>query len=187
MFGLKVNYKDLIDGIIRFLIEEKGATVLLIPHVFREPGSDGPSEGDEFVCNGIFDELSPKYGKLIHFVEGKYTTSEMKFVIGSCDLFIGSRMHSCIAALSLNIPAVALSYSDKFRGVMETIEMGELVTDPRTMELPEILRIINTAIMRRDFLSSQLRTTIPLVKEQIYSALELIDTIITRDESPLGK
>ncbi len=174
MFGLRTDYKDLIESILRFLIEDKGATVLLIPHVRGELGSDGPSESDAQVCKQIFHKWRSKHHERIYLAEGDYTTNEIKFVIGLCDLFIGSRMHSCIAALSLGIPGIALSYSDKFLGVMETIEMTELVADPRTMDVPEILRIIDRAIERRQLLRQQLQNTIPRVKDQIYSLLQKV-------------
>ncbi len=172
MFGLKADYRDLINAILKFLIEEKGATVLLVPHVYHEPGSHGPSESDEYACKIIFTEFRPKYGERIYLAEGQYTTREIKYVIGMCDLFIGSRMHSCIAALSLGIPGIALSYSDKFLGVMKTIDMTELVADPRTMNLPEILGIIDRALERINDLRMRLQSSIPKVKKQIYSHCE---------------
>ncbi len=40
MFGLRVDYKELIDAAIQFLIETKDATILLVPHVWPEPDSE---------------------------------------------------------------------------------------------------------------------------------------------------
>ena len=48
----------------------------------------------------------------------------MKYLIGQCDFFVGSRMHSCIAAVSQCVPAVSIAYSDKFIGVMATLGLS---------------------------------------------------------------
>ena len=44
---------------------------------------------------------------------------ELKGIISTCDFFIGSRMHSNISALSSSVPAIAVSYSHKFLGIMK--------------------------------------------------------------------
>jgi len=54
-------------------------------------------------------------------LKGRYDQSEVKEIIGSCENFMGSRMHACIAALSQNIPTIGLAYSRKFIGVFESV------------------------------------------------------------------
>jgi colanic acid/amylovoran biosynthesis protein len=174
MFGLKMDYASMIRDLVAYLIAEKGARVVLVPHVHGEPGPAGDLESDEHACTQLYEGMKEKYPGKIFVVRGIRTTPEIKFVIGHCDLFIGSRMHSCIAALSLGIPGIALSYSDKFLGVMEAIGMSELVADPRTMDAPEIFGIIDRAIEKRELLRQQLQNTIPGVKDQIYSLLQKV-------------
>ena len=53
------------------------------------------------------------------------------FVISQCDLFIGSRMHSCIAALSTCTPVVAMVNSGKFNGIWEQYGLREYMIDLR--------------------------------------------------------
>jgi polysaccharide pyruvyl transferase WcaK-like protein len=43
-------------------------------------------------------------------------------------------MHACIAALSQEVPAVGLAYSDKFAGVFESAGVGAAVIDLRTCD-----------------------------------------------------
>jgi len=81
-------------------------------------------ECDSPVCDRGFEALRDKYPDRIGVVRGQYSPSEIKYIIGSCDFFIGARMHACIAALSQGIPAVAIAYSDKFTGVMQTVGAG---------------------------------------------------------------
>src|SRR6266404_970761 len=131
MFALKIDYASMIRNLLAYLIAEKGTRVVLVPHVHGEPGPAGDFESDECACTQLYEAMKETYPGKLFVVQGIRTTSEIKYVIGHCDLFIGSRMHACIAALSLEVPAVALSYSDKFRGVWQSIDLQELIADPR--------------------------------------------------------
>ncbi len=129
MFGLRVDYRRLVEQVIEFFIREKNVTILLVPHVFG-----ATEESDAAVCKKVYEDLRPRYGKNIACVEATYDTSEIKHIIGACEFFVGSRMHACIAAVSQHVPAVAIAYSDKFVGVLQTVGVEFLVADARTMD-----------------------------------------------------
>lgn len=164
MFGLKIDYRELIYTLIDRLMQKKNVMVILVPHVF---GSPEHIESDSVVCAKIHDELKTKYKDRLFGARGYYNQNGIKYIIGLCDFFIGSRMHACIAALSQNIPAVAIAYSKKFFGVLQTIGAESLVADPRTMEKEEILSIIDKAYENRISLKEKLQKTIPQVKETV--------------------
>lgn len=174
MFDLKTDYRVLVNEIIHFMIKEKKASVLLVPHVF---GSGDNPESDSVVCEKIYHELKSVYGDQISLVRGRYNQNEIKYIIGLCDFFIGSRMHACIAALSQCIPAVTIAYSKKFIGVMQTIGVAELVADPRKLEKDEILSIIDEAFEKRASLKGHLEKTMPLVKGTVHNLFREIYSI----------
>ncbi|OFW08469.1 MAG: hypothetical protein A3G20_06515 [Acidobacteria bacterium RIFCSPLOWO2_12_FULL_59_11] len=162
VFGLRVEYDRLIYDLIDFLIAKKAAYVVLIPHVFGLGGqSDVPA------CEKTYAAFRTKYPGKIGYVRGTYNQSEIKHIIGRCDFFVGSRMHACIAALSQNIPAVAIAYSDKFLGVMETVGAHSLVADARTMSAEEILEVVKQAFQQRASLGSELRQKMPSIRQAV--------------------
>lgn len=162
-FGLKFDYKQFVPAILKNLLEKTTAHVLLVPHVFSSN-----VEGDEFkVCSEIRDSMGTKYGDRLHLILSKYDQSQAKGIIGLCDFFVGSRMHSCIAALSQGIPTVGLAYSKKFVGVFETVGMEEWVIDMRQTEQEESIITIFAAFEKRQVIAAHLRSVIPAVKEQI--------------------
>jgi colanic acid/amylovoran biosynthesis protein len=170
-FGLKADYRVLVEKMIDFLIREKSAAVVLVSHVQAERLAGGPGEGDDAVCREIFTRLQSKYPGQIFFAGADFTSSQVKHVIAQCDFFTGSRMHACIAALSQGVPAVAISYSDKFVGVLETIGMTEAVADPRKLDENQILQIIGEAFDRRESLRRHLLTVIPEVQTKAIATL----------------
>ena len=175
MFGLKIDYKELIQDLIEFMIGKYNATVMLVPHVF---GSDG--ESDSVVCQEVYSSLKERYGGRILIAGGEYNQSEIKYIIGLCDFFIGSRMHACIAALSQNVPTVSIAYSSKFIGVMQTIGVAELVADPRNLEKEEIFRVIGDAFEHKAWHRGHLERTMPRVKETVLNLFNEIGSLTGR-------
>ena len=172
MFGLKSNYQELTYDLIDFLIKKKNLSVLLVPHVF---GHGKNSESDSTVCENIYVELKPKYPDKLFLVKGNYNQSEIKYIIGMCNFFIGARMHACIAALSQCIPAVGIAYSKKFKGVFETVGVENLVADPRTMEKEEIIEVISKASDDRKKVKEKLQKIMPQVKNNVFDIFKDID------------
>ncbi len=119
----------------------------------------------------FFDELTGQYGEDLLLVRGDYDQNEIKYIIGQCDFFIGSRMHACIAALSQGIPAIGIAYSRKFAGVMQSAGVEELIADPRRSSTTEILEIIGGALDSRDNWSRLLRERLPQIKSTVLNLL----------------
>jgi colanic acid/amylovoran biosynthesis protein len=170
MFGLRANYRELISGIVDFLVVRKNANVLLIPHVF---GAD--HESDEGPSARIYELLHEKYKGHLGLLRGKYNQHEIKHVIGGCDFVIGSRMHACIAAVSQGVPAVCIAYSDKFMGVMETLGIDSLVIDARRLGADEILETIDRAYEQRTIVRQKLASKMPEVRRAVLSLFASIN------------
>lgn len=180
MFGLKDDYRELITGVIALLME-KGANVILVPHVF---GGKDHAESDSAACEEVYAGLKGKYGDRLSVVKGAYDQSEIKHIIGMCDFFVGSRMHACIAAMSQNVPSVAIAYSKKFHGVMESIGVESCVANPCILGKKEILGLVGKAFEEREIIKEQLKNTMPQVKEAV---LNLFNEIQPEGSAPKNR
>lgn len=169
MFGLKTDYRELICEIIKMLLKEEEVVVLLIPHVFPPTGYE--VESDPRACSNVYEELNGKYPERIFLARGEYDQGEIKYIIGLCDFFIGSRMHACIAALSQEIPTVGLAYSDKFQGVFQSVGMEQFVIDMRRSEGKRVFGTIKRAFEKRISIACHLRKVIPNVQQTVLSVL----------------
>lgn len=131
MFGLKLDYRDFLPNLISRLLSETSADVLLVPHTLAESGD---VESDNEASRLVRDMLTPEEQQRVRIVKGEYDAHQFKGIIRQCDFFIGSRMHSCIAALSQGVPCVGVAYSMKFAGVFESVGMKDWVIDGRTTD-----------------------------------------------------
>lgn len=170
MFGLHGDYKTLVTLIVERLLEQSDTAILLVPHVF--PDSALAVESDPQACREVFDQFKDRYPDRIFLVDGKYDQSEIKYLIGQCDFFLGSRMHACIAAISQGIPAVGLAYSKKFAGVFGSVGIPEMVFDLRDTSVDSIVNQVMDRYQSRVSTAVQLKGTIPPVQDSIYRSIE---------------
>lgn len=136
MFGLAMDYKAFVHQLAEEILGKTNAQLLLIPHTFAPAGH---VESDPDVSQRVLDSLASRFPGRAHLVSREYDQSEIKNIIGMCDFFIGSRMHACIAALSQGLPTVAVAYSRKFKGVFDSVGVGEVVVDARNTSAKEAI------------------------------------------------
>ena len=162
MFGLKADYRKLLSLIVEHFAVRLDCNVLLIPHVFGDGGESDSGAAQEF-----WRDLPANIKSRVHRLEGRFDHHQIKYIIGQCDFFLGSRMHACIAALSQCVPSVALAYSRKFLGVMRSIDMESVVADLSENDEPQVMARVVNAYGLRAGIREQLEMTIPGVKRKI--------------------
>jgi colanic acid/amylovoran biosynthesis protein WcaK/AmsJ len=169
MFGLRTDYRELVDRLIEFLMRDEHVLVVLVPHVLNP---DQSVEDDVDACRKVYEALREKYPGRLFLTRGSYNHNDIKHIIGLCDFFIGSRMHSCIAALSQLIPTVGLAYSKKFEGVFESAGVQDCVVDARSCRSDELTRIVGDALSKREEIHGHLSKVVPEMQARIINMLE---------------
>lgn len=169
MFSLKCDYRTLIEKLLDFLIDKKRTNVVLVPHVFGSA-----AESDLLAIEEVYTRLQGRYAGRLARINQTLDQSEIKHVIGQFDLFVGSRMHACIAALSQAVPAVSIAYSQKFVGVLGSVGAGRWVADPRTLELGEVLHMVERALGDREQIRVELQNSMPSVKRDVLNMLAAV-------------
>ena len=106
---LKTDYDLFLERILSYLLDAGKYEVHIIPHV-----------GDEAQA------FQTKDGRLI--VHSKFNNPvDAKNCISSMDVFIGSRMHATIAAVSSGVATIPVAYSKKFSGLFNSIGYAQVV------------------------------------------------------------
>lgn len=102
-------YRFCVRQLIQHLIHG-GREVSLLVHVLDNPTADN----DVPACR----ELAQEFG--IELLIPDDLHSARSIIVGS-NLLIGSRMHACLNALSLGVPAIAWAYSRKFEPLFRSL------------------------------------------------------------------
>lgn len=164
MFLLREDYPLLVRRLIKFLIQEMKGAVLLVPHVCGGPGSE---ESEVALNSQLFSELATHYQEKVVVLDERFSHRELKTIIGKCDLFIGARMHACIAAVSQCVPTIALAYSDKFAGVMEFAGDRVRVVDLRRTDAEELFAAVQKGLLELDQARADLKRVVPEIQAWI--------------------
>jgi colanic acid/amylovoran biosynthesis protein len=122
------------------LIENLDCSIILIPHC------TDPILDDRTVASSVISLI--KRTDRVFTLKGDYSAPEYKAIIGLCDLFIGSKMHSNIAALSLKIPTVSIQYGHKFYGIMKSLGQEKYICDDFISD--EIMEKVRNIWSRRE-------------------------------------
>ena len=107
-FELRTDYDEYVETLLEWFRNNISRyRVILIPHVVED-------------VNPI-ENLLKKYPE---FEKYEFASSpiSVKNFISSMDIFIGSRMHATIAAVSSGVATIPVGYSRKFRGLFDSIE-----------------------------------------------------------------
>jgi len=172
-YGMKVEYKELIIQIIDFFVKDQKMSVILIPHTYSYPNP--LSQDDDYLsCQKIYNNLSNEIQGSVRCLFYNLSPEEIKWIIGKCSFFIGSRMHSTIASISQKIPTVGISYSKKFKEVFSTADISDCVIDGCSATNEESLSLIKTLFFKRDELSHRLNESIPKIIELVKISFQKI-------------
>ena len=120
-------YRATVRALHRGLIE-RDRRVTLLAHVLdsSSPDNDVPA----------VQALAAEIGGKVEVVVPA-SLAEVRSVVASAQLVLGSRMHACLNALSVGTPAIPLSYSRKFEPLLADLgwtAQVDLRTDPAPAE-----------------------------------------------------
>jgi polysaccharide pyruvyl transferase WcaK-like protein len=115
--NLDLWIKHCVD-IVKFVLSHIPCKVLLIPHVVSAHDND-------LICLRAIKKTFKNDSRVI-LVNADLAADEVKYVISKCKLFIGTRTHATIAALSSGVPTLSLGYSLKSVGINKDIFGSDL-------------------------------------------------------------
>lgn len=95
---------DLIAG-----LHTMGRTVTLLAHVLDSPVADNDAPVVRELARDGLEAVIPS------------SLDDVRTAIGSSQLVIAARMHACLNALSLGVPALPMAYSRKFEPLLDSI------------------------------------------------------------------
>ncbi len=99
---------------VRSVVEERGMSVLLLPHV--DPLDGSTRNSDTAVMTKILAE-SGDLGGRVKIVPAGMNAPQLKFIISRCRFLIAARTHATIAAFSTGVPTISIAYSVKAKGI----------------------------------------------------------------------
>ena len=144
--------------IIELLITKFNANIILIPHVVCDFDED---DDDLRYLRQVKSKISENFKDDVILITDDIGFIKTKEVLSNCDVVIAARMHCAINSISLGVPTIFLSYSQKAFGMAEyvygnanmVIPLNEFMNSEKTFNLIEyilekdISKIINKRML----------------------------------------
>jgi len=153
------------SSLVKHILRTTQCQVALIPHVVQSGNNDWE------VLNELYQDFSGS--KRVLLLSQGFKCQHIKHVISKCRLFIGARTHSTIAAYSTYVPALALGYSVKARGIARDIfgsEEGLVLPIQRLTASQQLIDAFEGLRCREDELRAHLTATIPAYVQSAWDA-----------------
>jgi len=167
------NYKKYILStieIINYINNNLNMNVVFIPHVIDQ-GND-----DRVVAEEILKLVENK--EMVFSIKNEYSPEELKGIIGKSEIFIGARMHSCIASTSMEVPTIAIAYSHKTYGIIgKMLGYDNLILDISNVNLDSFKKALNFVCENKEKIKKDLKIKISEVKNKSLKTNELIKKI----------
>ena len=180
--GLSYNkYINLMVDLIDHIHSDIGAEVFFVPHIITpiEMKSDHNSnlfKDDLYISEIVVSKVKKKDKCVV--IKNEYSPEELKAIIGVAEVFIGCRMHANIAALSMEVPTLAISYSHKYEGIMDMFKLGDFVINMKTDRLTIIQEKFDLLWDKRLDLKNMLEKNILDVKKTAKYNCQLVSELL---------
>lgn len=171
------EYVNLMARIIDYVIEKLNAQVVFVPHVV---GINGV--GDDRVIGEKIYKMTKNKGN-ISLIRGDYSPEELKRIIGTCDIFIGGRMHANIAAISSCVLTLAIAWSHKYYGIMEAIGQEKYVCNYKTVNFDELKSKIDDLWNNKEKIREVLKVKVEEQKKLAWYSGELVRDLLNRQNN----
>lgn len=166
------NGKDYVEFNKRFInnMLENGNQVLLMAYSARE-GKDSLHNNDLPVCREIAAGIKDDN---FTFIDEEVSAQQLRNIIGKMDIVVTSRFHAMIAALTMGIAPVVVSWSHKYAEVMDMFEIEDLAMGSDKLNVDSLNRVAKNTLKSKVLLSKKITDNLTSVKQ---SAKKQVETI----------
>lgn len=166
------HYLDYLSIIIGHLVKQN-YQVILLGHELRLDSK----KDDRFLCRLLNDQNEAA----IH-IDEFLSAKQIKRIVGLCEFVISSRFHALIAALSQQIPAVAIGWSHKYSELLSDVGLPNNVLE--ITDAPHDVNAINSKLVE---IVQQLDNQRKTLSEKIPSITKKSGQMLDRVVAAIGE
>ncbi len=168
-FHRQAQYEEAVASAIRTFLLKFHGRVLLFGQV------RGPLEADDDLipARRVAGQLTDLC-QYVSVVEGDYSPAQLQAMYAQVDLFLGSRLHSCIFAMTSFVPVLAIAYQYKTRGILRMLGLEEWVIEIENVSSTLLFDKLERLYDQRSVVRTHLQQEVPIVQAQIAQVGERI-------------
>ena len=170
-FQQQDQYETAVAAAVRHFVENYDGRVILFAQV------RGPTWAeDDLVPAKRVKERVSQLGNNVLLFDQELSALQLKAAYGQMDLFIGSRLHSNIFALSEGVPALFIQYQYKTRGVAKMLDLEEWVLTIEAAEPEQLIKRLDRLVEQQASLRQKIQRNLEVVRQQAAQVTRQIAT-----------
>jgi colanic acid/amylovoran biosynthesis protein len=177
LFERQARYEAACAETARLFVERYRGRIVLFPQVLGPL----PSQDDRVPARRIADRLS-EFGSSVLLIEEPISPDLLKSIYGLMSLFIGTRMHSNIFALSEGVPVVAIGYQPKTLGILEMLGLDKWAIGIHKVTPQSLAKKLTDLWEQQEDVRAHLQRVIPTLVEQASRGGAIIAADFARQE-----
>lgn len=167
LFSNQDQYEKAIIAAIKHFITNLNGIVIIFPQTW------GPSkaEDDRIVAQKIIQNIDRNH---LYNIAEPIQPELLQALFGEMDLFVGTRMHSNIFAMTRYVPVIPIGYQHKSLGIAKMLGLQEWIIDINSVNENILIEKINRACVNLDQIRNYLKVIIPNIARESSKAGEYI-------------
>jgi colanic acid/amylovoran biosynthesis protein len=174
----QTSYERAVASFCDFAIRAHHAAVVFIPQVTHDDHKDDDRESSR----RVYELMEEKEGA--YLLNDRFEHHTIKAMYAGLDYLVGTRFHSVIFALVSCVPAIAIEYQYKTRGIMADLELSDWVLNTRTISAQELCSLFGRLVVERQVYRAHLSEVLPPYiersKQSIFLAKEAYEDFISQ-------
>ena len=173
-----IRYQKALTAIAQMfdrLIEGFQATIIFVPHCIEQYDN----RDDRVVAKEIYTIIKNKDKVKIIFEE--YSPEDLKGLIGKFDIFVTTRIHSAIGALSMNVPSCIIAKSSDSRAyglIGELLKQEEWVYNVECLDADSLFMRVRSLLSFSDKIRESLPPIVESAREKAYLNADLLKILL---------
>ncbi len=160
-FTRQAEYERAVSEAASAFLAQHGGTVFIFPQV------TGPSalDDDRIPARRVAAALDAAGAPAV-LVDAVWPPGELRAAYGRMDLFLGTRLHSNIFALTAGTPVLAVAYQYKTHGVLAMLGLGEWVIDIEDVDAAGLAGRLELLWQQRAEVKALIRDRLPALQHE---------------------
>ncbi len=127
----------------------------------------------------IYEQLPPPLKTRVFILDNSYQPEQIKGIISRMDIFIGTRLHPTIFAMSSKIPSIAIHHLIKVKGLMKLFGVERYFLEVDTLTSEQLSNQVEELLIQRKSVSQEIACKLPEVEKAVDQNVELLESLLT--------
>jgi colanic acid/amylovoran biosynthesis protein len=160
------EYLDTLCIVARFFLQRYQGSVVVVPQALGpDPSEDDRGIGLEF-CQRLRERI-PGGGVVLFRNPDTSSLTGFMELLSQATLLIGTRLHSCILAFLVGVPAISIGYQHKSQGTLDMLGLGRFNTSINALSSEWLLAVVEDIMNHHGEIQQEIRHSLSQVRAQI--------------------